>query len=534
MPPSRQKAHLLRHNRPDRPALQPLDIQRREDDDPFVSRSKAIRSQATLRRSPASSDELQRHVPVRPQTSIACRRVTATFAEPVSSDELHCDVFTRNLPEPASSDELHREISIHHQPFIARQRATANFVDPVSSDELHHDVSTRAQAPVTRPHAEADFSDLEFSAQLQGAFQSQPDAVQTTPHTARRSEVRSQREIHASPQRRRRVPEDNSPNDEYGPGVEDFFADIDELGADIETLNLDYYSDTFVGTALQPRELFNIAREPHRSNVEYRHRLLRADRECRKCGAKHWIEERVQPSSKADPKFRCCGEGHVIIPAPGLYPAGLQRLLSETEVRRGKVKRTARAQRFYTLIRHYNNAFAFCSLGVTFDRQLAQATAGSYNFRAHGSIYHRIAPLQAETRPPCFAQIWIFDTAEERVNLRQRAFENLDVAIVRLIGNTLAPINPFVQSLHINRRRLRTEPNIQLELSIVERQENDTRTFNRPTASEVAALVPASLRAAGKTRNVTSRASTSLFAIPCCVPLARPGGAIHIQPGISA
>jgi hypothetical protein len=43
--------------------------------------------------------------------------------------------------------------------------------------------------------------------------------------------------------------------------VEDFFADIDELGADIETLNLDYYSDTFVGTALQPRELLSFANE---------------------------------------------------------------------------------------------------------------------------------------------------------------------------------------------------------------------------------------------------------------------------------
>jgi hypothetical protein len=79
--------------------------------------------------------------------------------------------------------------------------------------------------------------------------------------------------------------------------------------------------------------------------------------------------------------------------------------------------------------------------------------------------------LQIETRASCFAQIWIFDTAEERVSLRQRAFKNLDVGIVRLIENTLALINPFVQSLYINGTRLRAEPNIGLELRIVERKE---------------------------------------------------------------
>jgi hypothetical protein len=115
---------------------------------------------------------------------------------------------------------------------------------------------------------------------------------------------------------------------------------------------------------------------------------------------------------------------------------------------------------------------------------------------------------------------------------------------VRLIENTLASINPFVQNLYINRTSMRTEPNIQLELRIVGRKENDPRTYNRPTASEVAALVPTSLSAAGKTRNVIifptsgdqtfisaiSRGSTSLFAIPCCVLLARLGGATGAAP----
>jgi hypothetical protein len=93
----------------------------------------------------------------------------------------------------------------------------------------------------------------------------------------------------------------------------------------MQTLNLDYYSDTFAGAVLQTQELLDIARKPHRSNVEYRHRLLLADRECTKCRAKHWIEERVKSSTKQNPKFRCCGDGRLVIPAPGPYPATLHR-----------------------------------------------------------------------------------------------------------------------------------------------------------------------------------------------------------------
>ncbi len=139
---------------------------------------------------------------------------------------------------------------------------------------------------------------------------------------------------------------------------------------------------------------------------------------------------------------------------------------------------------------------------MSFDRSLAQATTGSYTFRVHGNVYHRIASLDPGPHQPSFAQIWIFDTAEERINLRQRAFDNLDPTIVRLIEATLISINPFVQSLQANRIRLRTEPNIQLELRIVERKENDPRTYNRPTASEVAALVPTAISDAAKMRNV--------------------------------
>jgi hypothetical protein len=296
MPSKRQNAHL-------RCSLQPLDIhtvaqrsnQQRhqldrslsslhcEDDDPFASRPDPGPSQPTLLQEPASSDELHYDVPAHLEASIACLRRTTNLLEPPSSDELHRDVPARpqasiarlrrtaHFQEPVSSDELHRDVSARPQASIARLRVTANLLEPASSNELHYDhIPARPQAFLTRPQAIVDRLEPDSSDELLRAFRSlpcQPDAVQTRPRTARRSEVRRQQETEASPQRRRRVPEENSLGNEYGPGIEGFFADVDGLYTDMQTLNLDYYSDTFAGAVLQTEELLDIAREPHRSNV---------------------------------------------------------------------------------------------------------------------------------------------------------------------------------------------------------------------------------------------------------------------------
>jgi hypothetical protein len=141
----------------------------------------------------------------------------------------------------------------------------------------------------------------------------------------------------------------------------------------------------------------------------------------------HWIEERVKPSAKQNPEFRCCGDRRVVIPAPGPYPTTLHTLLSETE------ERSTRAQRYHTRLRHYNNAFAFCTLGVKFDRQLRK--------------------LQLAPTPSAPTGVFIIACPVADRDARACALSQ-----------------PF--------------------------------SYNRSTASEVAALVPASLSAAGKTRNV--------------------------------
>jgi hypothetical protein len=107
---------------------------------------------------------------------------------------------TAHFQEPVSSDELHRDVSARPQASITRLRVTANLLEPASSDELHYDhVPARPQAFLT---AIVDRLEPDSSDELLRAFRSlprQPDAVQTRPRTARRSEIRRQQETEASP-----------------------------------------------------------------------------------------------------------------------------------------------------------------------------------------------------------------------------------------------------------------------------------------------------------------------------------------------
>ncbi|KAG5612640.1 hypothetical protein H5410_023921 [Solanum commersonii] len=57
-------------------------------------------------------------------------------------------------------------------------------------------------------------------------------------------------------------------------------------------------------------------------------------------------------------------------------------------------------QHFRTYSRAYNNMFAFSSLGVHYDRQLAQRNHGIYTFKVQGQIYHFIDDLIPSNRKP--------------------------------------------------------------------------------------------------------------------------------------
>ncbi|KAK0725153.1 hypothetical protein B0H67DRAFT_480949 [Lasiosphaeris hirsuta] len=79
--------------------------------------------------------------------------------------------------------------------------------------------------------------------------------------------------------------------------------------------------------------------------------------ECEKCGALHWLDERLARSSAANPKFgKCCSGGKVDLQPWRELPAFLTALL------KGEAPNSTT---FRKNIRRYNNAFQFTSVKCT-------------------------------------------------------------------------------------------------------------------------------------------------------------------------
>ncbi len=114
-----------------------------------------------------------------------------------------------------------------------------------------------------------------------------------------------------------------------------------------------------------------------------RHTLGEMTTMCGKCGALHFLEERVASSSCANPQFTLCyAQGKVTLPplAPPLEP--LRWLLTSNE---------ADAKDFRQHIRSYNNALAFTSVGANLDTSLPNLatilTVFAVNFTIGWGIY---------------------------------------------------------------------------------------------------------------------------------------------------
>ncbi|XP_057250132.1 uncharacterized protein LOC104897172 [Beta vulgaris subsp. vulgaris] len=143
-------------------------------------------------------------------------------------------------------------------------------------------------------------------------------------------------------------------------------------------------------------------------------------------------------------------------------------------------------EHFRLNIRKYNHVFAFTSMGVVIDDELADARQGVYTYRAHGSIYHRIGgllPLNSNDRPR-FLQMYIYDTEHEN---EHRMAENatLRVDIIDRIKNILNEHNPFVHTL----RHLAQRDDIQQCKFVIKEQAPNQHNYSMPSASQVAAVV---------------------------------------------
>lgn len=151
------------------------------------------------------------------------------------------------------------------------------------------------------------------------------------------------------------------------------------------------------------------------------------------------------------------------------------------------------AKSFRANIRNYNNAFAFSSLGVHIDHSV-YGPSGVYTFRIYGELIHRIGSLLpvSEDEPPHFSQIYVYDPdvqhqAEVRMSYH---YGLLDMFTTLRLQDMLRVYNPYVDVFMTARERLTVNENISLYLKPIDVSRFDQRRYNRPTASEIAIIMP--------------------------------------------
>ncbi|XP_023771698.2 uncharacterized protein LOC111920364 [Lactuca sativa] len=154
---------------------------------------------------------------------------------------------------------------------------------------------------------------------------------------------------------------------------------------------------------------------------------------------------------------------------------------------------------FMKNIRRFNSMFSFTSMGGKIDSSINKGNA-PYTFRLRGQNYHTMGSLlPSYGSKPKFSQLYIYDT-ENEISHRQNTFSNekdgcispshsLDIETIQFLKVMLDSINELVKWYRRARDCFSENPYMDLKLRLIGRRQTDGRTYNLPTASEVAALI---------------------------------------------
>nr|XP_016466763.1 PREDICTED: uncharacterized protein LOC107789465 [Nicotiana tabacum] len=185
---------------------------------------------------------------------------------------------------------------------------------------------------------------------------------------------------------------------------------------------------------------------------------------CKFCSAKRFQYE---------PPTFCCGSGTIKLTSHQM-PTKLRNLFLGNSVE---------SKHFRTYIRTYNNLFAFTSLGVKYDKDLAKRSSGIYTFRVQGKMYHWINNLHTTDDKPRNIQLYIYDNCNDLAH-RMACSARIHESVVKELMDILS-INPYSVFL----RSLVHIPNLQdFHIALICDLNLDQRVYNLPTSSEIAAI----------------------------------------------
>lgn len=199
---------------------------------------------------------------------------------------------------------------------------------------------------------------------------------------------------------------------------------------------------------------------------------------CTLCGALHWLAEKLSTSSNRSPKFGdCCAQGKIVLPALPDPPAELRELYTSNVD-------------FQENMWKYNRAFAFTSLGVNQDHSINGGRSQPV-FKISGELHHLSGALTARGQtPPVYSQLYIL---EPQSALRQRLSQNesLNPEIMATVQQSLLTSHQYAPIYKHAFEVLRNYNAVQnVEVRLRAAPGLDKRTYNVPTADEVAVLLP--------------------------------------------
>ncbi|XP_075077583.1 uncharacterized protein LOC107786932 isoform X3 [Nicotiana tabacum] len=185
---------------------------------------------------------------------------------------------------------------------------------------------------------------------------------------------------------------------------------------------------------------------------------------CQYCHAKRFEYE--------SPGF-CCNSGAIRLTSHKMPPELSELYFGNTE----------ESENFRTYIRMYNNMFAFTSLGVKYDKELARRNCGIYTFRVQGQMYHFIDDLIPSNEKPRNLQLYFYDHDNELAN-RMACSTRINESIMKKLMDILK-VNPYTIFL----KSLLNVPQLSdFSIALKCHSPLDQRTYNLPSSSEVAAL----------------------------------------------
>nr|XP_011463708.1 PREDICTED: uncharacterized protein LOC101292992 [Fragaria vesca subsp. vesca] len=212
--------------------------------------------------------------------------------------------------------------------------------------------------------------------------------------------------------------------------------------------------------------------------------------ECNHCGAYFWIGEAlvksVRTNNNAPVYTGCCQKGEIRISSSNSTPPFLQQLLDPNNGRQSVL--------FRENIRVYNSMFSFTSMGAKIDSDINRRS-GPYVFKICGQIHHLMgSALPAEGERPKYAQLYVYDTNNE-VSNRMEAIDPCHTNkktkpdIVQGLIQMFDEINELVKEYRYVRDKYENGSLPSLNMTILGRQQNDSRQYELPTNDEVAGLI---------------------------------------------